>query len=39
MNRAVAIEVALIGGPNQEIFWPDGTERSTSARVSRACRQ
>ena len=37
--RAVAIDVALIGGPNQAIFSPSGTPRSASASAVRLARQ
>ena len=36
MNRAVAIDVGDIGGPNHGIFSPSGTPRSASASAVRA---
>ena len=39
ISRAVAIEVALIGGPNQAIFSPAGTCFNASASSARVSRQ
>ena len=36
MNRAVAIDVALIGGPNHGIFCLSGCTRSASTRAGGA---
>ncbi len=38
MNRAVAIEVGLIGGPNHGILSPAGTARSASCSARRPAR-